>query len=106
MNVEMRVSDEAYEKKGLPERLGLVLGPYGELVPHALVCVDRQDAHRVACRIDLAVRWWGRMTVEHVHEDAAQAVDLALSHVHELLDAFVSDLPAAGLQPRARPSAA
>lgn len=92
MNVELDVPEEERLGDRPSARLGDVLGDYDALVPHALLRVDRQDARRVACRIDLAVRWWGRMTVERVHEEAAVAVDQAIDHVHELLDAFVSEI--------------
>ena len=92
MNVELDVPAEERLGAGPSARLGLVLGAYDALVPHALLRVDRQAAGRVTCRIDLAVRWWGRMTVEREHEQAQVAVQQAIDHVHELLEAFVSEI--------------
>jgi hypothetical protein len=83
-------ADESDLRSGLEETLKAYTGQ----ISHGVFRLQRRLAApaEYECRIDLGVRWWGRLSVAEVDADPRAAAERAMTGLTHTLDAFVGDL--------------
>lgn len=94
-NLEVFVHRSAQrgDEAALRQAVEQALAGYSDQVTGGVVRLLRREAipEQFECKIDLGVRWWGRLSVEEVDQDPGRAVDRALLGLAQNLEAFALD---------------